>query len=245
MALNRNISDDFFLYRYKNGIKLIRPNRKKKCPSTHTDLTVHRVLLLPFCVYFSNVESRNIKVNEMTLHVAGFQSINDALKKTAFDVFTNETALNIISENNNVMHLNQMRIFESIDIRKDEININSFSIKFPWYDDNNKIIGIIGFTIALGMQSLAKSLSELINLGLLSSSNHLMPGSEINSNYFSRRELECLKLYTKGKTSKEIASYLGLSYRTVENYLQHIKDKLNVSTKTELIHKTIDYFRTE
>jgi DNA-binding CsgD family transcriptional regulator len=55
----------------------------------------------------------------------------------------------------------------------------------------------------------------------------------------TRREMECLALTMLGKTAKFIAKELCLSHRTVENYLESIKDKLQVRTKPELIGKLI------
>lgn len=58
-----------------------------------------------------------------------------------------------------------------------------------------------------------------------------------NINYaLSKREIECLKLYVQGNTAKEISLILGLSRRSIENYIYNIKGKLGVSTKVDLIH---------
>lgn len=57
---------------------------------------------------------------------------------------------------------------------------------------------------------------------------------------FSQRQLQCLQLYIQGKTAKEIAKSINLSYRTVENYLQHIKLKLRVHNKAQLIHAVLN-----
>jgi len=53
------------------------------------------------------------------------------------------------------------------------------------------------------------------------------------------REKECLNYYIQGKTAKDIASILQLSYRTVENYLQNAKDKIGVNNKLDLIIQSI------
>lgn len=50
----------------------------------------------------------------------------------------------------------------------------------------------------------------------------------------SPRERACLKFFLQGKTSKETAKELFLSFRTIEYYFENIKDKLNCSTKREL-----------
>jgi DNA-binding CsgD family transcriptional regulator len=59
---------------------------------------------------------------------------------------------------------------------------------------------------------------------------------------FSKRELECLLLTVRGKPAKQVSYELGLSRRTVEEYLNNIKVKMNVFSKAELIEKAIRYF---
>jgi two-component system NarL family response regulator len=47
------------------------------------------------------------------------------------------------------------------------------------------------------------------------------------------RELEILKILTKGLTNKQIASALGISDNTVRNHVNSIMEKLEVSDRTE------------
>jgi two-component system, NarL family, response regulator NreC len=55
----------------------------------------------------------------------------------------------------------------------------------------------------------------------------------------SLREREVLKLTAEGKTSKEIAELLGISYRTVEHHRANITDKLNLKGTAELVRYAI------
>ncbi|HOP64347.1 MAG TPA: response regulator transcription factor [Spirochaetota bacterium] len=49
------------------------------------------------------------------------------------------------------------------------------------------------------------------------------------------RELQVFELIGKGLETKEIATTLRLSVKTVDTYREHIKDKLNLRNATELI----------
>jgi two-component system NarL family response regulator len=49
----------------------------------------------------------------------------------------------------------------------------------------------------------------------------------------SAREVEILKMVTKGLTNREIAHALSISQYTVRNHINHITTKLNVSDRTE------------
>lgn len=58
-------------------------------------------------------------------------------------------------------------------------------------------------------------------------------------NTLSKRQSECLFFLLRGKTSKEIAKYVGLSYRTVEKHIEGIKLKFSCETRNQLIEKSI------
>jgi len=51
----------------------------------------------------------------------------------------------------------------------------------------------------------------------------------------SPRESEVLFLILRGKTAKLAATVLGLSYRTVQQYIDSLKEKFHVESKIELI----------
>jgi DNA-binding CsgD family transcriptional regulator/tetratricopeptide (TPR) repeat protein len=49
---------------------------------------------------------------------------------------------------------------------------------------------------------------------------------------FTRRETDVLRLIVEGRSDREIAQELGLSYRTVTSYTRNILDKFNVGSRT-------------
>lgn len=52
---------------------------------------------------------------------------------------------------------------------------------------------------------------------------------------FSGRELQCIKLLLKGYQLKMMAKELNISPRTIETHLNHIKTKLGLKTKADLV----------
>lgn len=246
-------SNELLVHRYGNGIKLVRPDEiieKNKLFAQSSHQTVADLMQMPMGVYFDNPEIIIQNINDLNAEACGFNSVEDAVGKGLFDVFKKDTATYIVNNDKEVIETNQMQIIEEEYLRKDDNSIQSLSIKFPWYGSNNEIIGLLGFSIMLGRQSLAESLLHLTKLGLLNSPAgyddcHFLPGSKINNVYLSRRETQCLQLYIKGKTAKEVARILRLSYRTVENYIRNIKIKMGVTKKSELIIKMMDHYNRD
>jgi DNA-binding NarL/FixJ family response regulator len=48
------------------------------------------------------------------------------------------------------------------------------------------------------------------------------------SNHLSSREVEVLQLIAEGKPNKQVASELGVSFKTVDKHRQHLMSKLNI-----------------
>ena len=55
----------------------------------------------------------------------------------------------------------------------------------------------------------------------------------------SARETEILEAMVQGKTKKEIAAQLGLSFHTVDTHLRNIYQKLEVNTRTGAVAKAL------
>jgi LuxR family quorum-sensing system transcriptional regulator CciR len=51
----------------------------------------------------------------------------------------------------------------------------------------------------------------------------------------SPRELECVVWVSRGKSSSDIGSILGLSPRTVDSYIEKVCAKLRVRTRIEAV----------
>jgi DNA-binding NarL/FixJ family response regulator len=84
-------------------------------------------------------------------------------------------------------------------------------------------------TVAEGLTYISPAVAGTV----LTSLGHerFAPGSE---KPLSVREREVLQLLAEGKSSKEIATHLGLAVPTVETHRRQIMDKLNLRTIAEL-----------
>lgn len=246
-------SGELIVCRLNNGIKLIRSEQllNTKCSEKliNTGHTIDSLLQLPFPVYLEDTAHFSIKSNEETAKACGFLSLNDFIGKSPFKYFKKETILPKLTNHKKVIRENKLVIAEESALRKDGSELNTLSVRMPWYNDQNKIIGLFGCSIVLGINPLAEFLTNITHLGLLNNydffqhkNSHCKENSKTDSIYLSKRELECLRLTVMGKPAKQVAFNLGLSPRTVEEYLDNIKRKMNVSSKSALIEQGIAYF---
>jgi DNA-binding CsgD family transcriptional regulator len=113
------------------------------------------------------------------------------------------------------------------------------SSKKPWLDKNNKVIGTMlrgqditnAYTMAFSTQ-LAKFTGHQQDSYTLTQDGDAITEGAVS---LSPRESEVLFLILRGKTAKLAATVLGLSYRTVQQYIDSLKEKFHVESKIELI----------
>jgi DNA-binding CsgD family transcriptional regulator len=223
-------SKDFLIQRQGNGIKLLRPDNTRYADHQNN---VDNFMRLPFSVYFVNTDSEIQNINESSATSSGFCSSKDAVGKSILDSLEKSNAEKIIITDKEVMHNKTMQISE-IDMELKEGVVNScLCIRLPWFNEENKIIGVMGMAIVYSIHNIGECLVKIISTGLLNTNS--LPLLSSNSNGLSKRQMECLFYITKGRTIKQIATILGLSPKTVEHYLESIKLKLNCSSRAELI----------
>ncbi len=60
----------------------------------------------------------------------------------------------------------------------------------------------------------------------------------------SDRELEVFELIGRGHSTRDVATRLGLSVKTIETHRAHLKQKLKIGTATELVHRAFHWVDT-
>jgi DNA-binding CsgD family transcriptional regulator len=65
--------------------------------------------------------------------------------------------------------------------------------------------------------------------------------TKIGQFIFTKREIECLQCLIDGMSAKETGNSLFLSPRTVETYLNNIKEKMQCRTKRRLVNLFYTY----
>ncbi len=161
-----------------------------------------------------------------------------------------ESLRTVIANDKEVITHRELRIAEEEVICSDGISHHALSFKFPWYNADEKLIGLLGCTLVIGVpgyDSLPNFLSTLTHSGLLNRSvnnppRKTIPGEMMNGIYISKREREVIYHLLRGNTAKRIAFLLGISYRTVERHLENIRLKTGAHNRTELIELMMRHF---
>ncbi|PHQ79027.1 MAG: hypothetical protein COB66_07720 [Coxiella sp. (in: Bacteria)] len=114
-------------------------------------------------------------------------------------------------------------------------------------DSNNRVFGISCMCAEIKAHLWPQIIKQLLNENTKGHHQSIQSKSiELTDGYskyhLSIRESECLFYLLRGYSSREIAIKLELSSkRTIETYIDRIKNKLGVLTKKELISFAIDH----
>ena len=246
--------NDLIVQPYKNGIKILRPPKQTGRDRSHLTKTptLKDILELPCNVYLLNRESKVVNGNLSNARSVECDSVKESIGKSMLNTSsTPESAAKFMANDRLVETNEKASFYEEFADKKNATPINFLSVKLPWYDMQDKILGIFGFGIVLGEQPIAESLSAISRLGLLHAfQSKIHSFSQIykldihQQICLTSREAEILQLIIKGKICPDIALITKLSKRTVEHYIATLKGKFNVTSKSELIEKVLHIMRT-
>ncbi len=102
-------------------------------------------------------------------------------------------------------------------------------------DSTRKVIGAIRQVLA-GEMALTESLAMAMASQLFSTKK---TGSQSPVEQLSDRELEVFESLGQGRGTRQIAERLHVSVKTVQAYCARIKEKLNLSSATELVREAV------
>ena len=111
-----------------------------------------------------------------------------------------------------------------------------FSVKKQLRDNNNKTIGTVFTCFELQPTFLSHLYQDLM---IETKPSLFTIGGHYDDYHLTKRESECLFYLIRGWTAKTIAKKLNLSNKTIECYIDRIKNKLDCPNKSSLIEKSI------
>lgn len=174
-----------------------------------------------------NCNSVVIKCNELFVEYAGVKSEDKILGNTDCDFPWSEYADIYRAHELDVM---SGKIYSIIFPLKNYSGEKLLFLhnKIPKFNEDGLICGVVCHAIGLINFDLDKLFQGLSKISL--GKRTCAYGAEL-----SKKQEEVLFYLIRGKSAKSIAKIMGISFRTVEDYIQIIKDKLRCNTKNELI----------
>jgi PAS domain S-box-containing protein len=197
---------------------------------------------LPVAVWWKDCNSTFQGCNDFCSKVAGLSTPDEIIGKTDFDLaWHGEEALSFRRDDGEVMVSNKPK-FGIIEPQHQANGkaVTLFTSKIPIFDSSKKTIGTTGFFCDIS----ANDSANLIYISNLCMKSAYMSFQNKKIYYFcykgkitklNYRQAECLTHLAMGKTAKETARVINLSYRTVEDYVNSLRNKLEINTKTELV----------
>jgi DNA-binding CsgD family transcriptional regulator len=176
----------------------------------------------PRCSTFTKDYSGNyLDTNDVMANHVGRDKASDIIGMNDFDILPDSVASLLRKNDLEVMTTNTYKIFnecfKSLDGSDEEMVATC--IKIPYKTSKNKIIGVTGFAIIQSRLSLLEKAMQEHDL--------------------TERQLECLYLLVKGKLMKQIADNMLISHRTVEHYIETIKQRMGCVNKSQLIERAL------
>src|SRR3990167_7021202 len=129
--------------------------------------SIKNMLQLPVDVCVINMDGAAQIMNERAIARSGFDSLNDCLDKTVFDVANHNTADFIAHQHHNTIRMKKIQMIEYDFIRRDDFQLHCILISYPLYNNCNKLTGILDLSITPDKYPLVESLSYLMAFGLL------------------------------------------------------------------------------
>ncbi len=209
----------------------------------NNDLARITLAYLPLPAVLKDNQCRYLMANEEHAKLAGFQSVEQTLGLTDYDLKCDaaEFAPKYIQQDQDtILHGKQT----NIDIcHYGDNEVHFFATKkVPVLNAEGKAAG----TLSVMMELEANLLEHVFMLTQLNCKTNKVPfGSyHVNENQkktnLTQRQNECLFLLLRGNSVKQIGKILDLSPRTIEGYIYTLKSKFYCYSKQGLIDKAVE-----
>jgi DNA-binding CsgD family transcriptional regulator len=185
-----------------------------------------------------------VYVNQAFIDVIGLIKCDDILGKNDFDIPAETSLFAELFQERDKRIMCTGNIIKSLEInpRSKEIYLVT---KSPLLNKNNRSIGVILQGVSIINRPIFEMTDSLLQLSADDGINCPMQqtssllSTPINIVNLSKRQSEVLFYSLLGKTVKQIAKFLTLSPRTIDEHLEQLRIKFKVENKHKLIEKAI------
>ena len=196
----------------------------------------------PVNVFVKDKDSKMVGCNMHNLQMLGV-TLKDVYGETLHKLVLPDDNIVIEENDKTIIRTNSAKIFAESKhiIRKQNQKIELLCVKMPLYDSSNWCCGVIGLGFYLDMTSLFEIIGLMNKLDICFSAQVLFsPYNEKICEKFSLRERQVIICLLQGKTVMEISKILNISNRTVDTFVDNIKNKLGCNSKSQIREKFYD-----
>lgn len=192
-----------------------------------------------------NANNQITSTTDFHANILGFKNSDAIAGKTAFEIKAPSVDLAPLFHQQTIDVIQNRQLLEFINLNvfaNDQLSC-LFTSKSPIIDQSNNTIGCEIISREIGLTHLPPFVKALHKHAGRFQDQFKQVSYRIVDSYSSQglsaRESEVLFLLCFGYTAAGIADMLYVSRRTVETHLDKIKYKLNIHSKTELLHYAI------
>jgi DNA-binding CsgD family transcriptional regulator len=192
--------------------------------------------------FWKDINSHYLGCNDIAAEKSQIKSRKEIMGRTDFDIPTLSAyeATQIREGDQLVINTQRPHCFLYSASNGAEKNV-FVTYKAPLFNSNKLVVGVYGIDSFIDIHNETAYLSTLEKAGipiqdLRKLKSKIFPQNSLRQNKtLTQRQYDCLYYLSRGMTIKRIAQELKLSARTVEHYLEHVKNKFSCSTRTEII----------
>lgn len=198
---------------------------------------------LPLLCFWKDFKSNYLGCNPENLKAIKMKDINQFIGKSDYDMPWKDQADKFLKQDKLALK-GKIHLGVEALTAMDGTQSNFLIKKAPMYDQNKKIIGVIGtgFTLTRNNYKEAALLLTGSNLKISNLYAHISkknPDFVYGDIKFTKRQAQVISHFLKGHSAEKTAEHLGLSRRTVESSIVLLKAKLKSSEKHQIIDKAI------
>ncbi|HAT1973098.1 LuxR C-terminal-related transcriptional regulator [Legionella pneumophila serogroup 1] len=191
---------------------------------------------LPGYIGWKDLNRNYLGANKALLELKGFRDVEELAGQTDEELSPWAIEENKIFQQQDLCVLNGEKVATvHFDSKTNEVFLLE---KCPLTDQDNKVTGLIYSCHPYPKNEIFRVLRQFDDKCHLSPHHYTLNDNK-NIYGLTDREQECVFLLIRGKSAKEIGALLSLSKRTIESYIENIKNKMDCRNKAEILVKAV------
>ncbi len=192
---------------------------------------------IPGLVFWKDDQNRYFGTNDEYVRLLGFQEKSNVIEQKDYDIYPSKEAEIYHQQDNYIMQGNT-GLFIDLGTLPNLKRAIAISHKKPLVDSRNKIIAAITHATFFTHENYSRMLlfmhqiTKISEISTIYRAKHDFVYGNLNLTF---RQAQVIHHLFHGKTAVETACLLKLSPKTVESYIASVKDKLNCTSRSELI----------